>query len=277
MDRPQALQFAFPKPGRALTAVLVAVGVCGVFSALFATWVPGGEFVFGLLAFKPDRALVEPWRLLTSGLLTSPSHVSHLLFSLIGLYFLSAPLERRWGGARLLRLLGIAVVAGNLTMLAVGAIGSSAQDRFRPELAFGPAAAIAAIAVAWAREYPDSTVNLFFFLPIRGRSFLWITIGLCVLDLVYPAGMPEGVIAPFGGILAGLLLGGTPSPLRTAWLHARLALLRRRGSRLSAEDVLGPKRSARKRSSSTPLRVVPGGLDDVLKSRTPPKDKRFLN
>jgi membrane associated rhomboid family serine protease len=277
MDRPQALTMAFPKPGRALWTVLIAMGVLGVFSALLATWVPGGEAVFATLALERAVAFTQPWRLFTSGLLTSPNQWSHLFFSLIGLYFLGAPLERRWGAFRFVRFLAIAVLFGNLATLAVDALPVLSQSRFHPELVFGPAAAIAAVAVGWALEYPESNVNLFFFVPVRGKVLLWITLGFCVLDLVYPAGLQEGVVAPFGGVVAGLLFGGTPSRGRRAWLRVRLTLLRRRSVGLGSEDLLAPRTPRRPRPGVPPLRVVPGGLEEVLKKRTPPKDKRYLN
>jgi hypothetical protein len=151
------------------------------------------------------------------------------------------------------------------------------QARFHPDFVFGPTAAITAIAVAWSREFADSTVNLFLFLPVKGRVLFWVTIGFCVLDLIYPTAIPEGVVAPFGGVIAGLLWGGTPSLARTAWLHTRLAVLRRRSSSIRVEDVLSAKPKRRPRAGAPPLRVVPGGLEEVLKKRTPPKDKRYLN
>jgi DNA-binding transcriptional LysR family regulator len=89
--------------------------------------------------------------------------------------------------------------------------------------------------------------------------------------------MPEGVVAPFGGLIAGLLFGGTPSLARTAWLHARLALLRRQSPNVRVQDILSRKPSRRPRPGAPPLRVVPGGLEEALKKRTPPKDKRYLN
>ncbi len=277
MDRPQAPSLALPRPGRALWTVMIAMGVLGLFSAFLATWVPGGEAVFAALACVRDRAFAQPWRLFTSGLLTSPSQWSHLFFSIIGLYFLGAPLERRWGGWRFVRFLVTAVLFGNLATLLIDALPVQGQARFHPDFVFGPAAAIAGIAVAWAREYPETTVNLFFVVPVRGKVLLWFTVGFCVLDLVYPAGMPEGVVAPFGGVLAGLIFGGTPSPMRSLWLRLRLFLLRRRSTGLRAEDLLAPKPPRKPRPGSPPLRVVPGGLDEVLKKRTPPKDKRYLN
>ncbi|HEY8086973.1 MAG TPA: rhomboid family intramembrane serine protease, partial [Polyangiaceae bacterium] len=188
-------------------------------------------------------------------------------------------LEERWGSWRFARFLALAVVVGNLTVLGVSHLVPATSDpRFHPALLFGPMAAITAIAVAWSREFANSTVNLFFFLPIRGKVLLWITLGFCVLDLIYPSGLPEGVVAPFGGVVAGLLLGGTPSPARTAWLKVRLAVLRRQSTALTVEgDVAAPKPKRRARPGSPPLRVVSGGLEEVLKKRTPPKDKRYLN
>jgi membrane associated rhomboid family serine protease len=277
MNGPQ-VSVAFPRPGRALWAVLISMGVLGVATALLDTWGGGARAVFAWLAYEPNHAFSQPWQLLSSGLLTSPASWSHLLFALVGLYFLGAPLEKRWGPWRFLRFLALSVVLGNLTTTLVGRVmGDAAPERFHPAFVFGPAAAITAVAIAWSREYSDSTVQLFMVLPIRGRVLLWITIGFCVLDLVYPAGMPEGVVAPFGGLVAGLLFGGSPSLARTTWLRVRLALLRRQSSSVRVEDVLSRKPARRPRPGAPPLRVVPGGLEEVLKKRTPPKDKRYLN
>jgi hypothetical protein len=192
----------------------------------------------------------------------------------MGLYYLGAPLERRWGGARLLRLMVLGVVFGNLALWVVDRVAPADLSRFHRG-GFGPAAAITAVAVAWSREFARSTVNLMFVFPVRGKTLFWVTIGFCVLGLIYPDGTPEGAVAPFGGVLAGLLLGGTPSLARSAWLHARLALIRRRATLLESGEVSMPK--SRKRSGGPPLRVVPGGLEEALKKRKPPSDKRYLN
>jgi membrane associated rhomboid family serine protease len=261
-----------------MRAVLVAVGATGILTALVAAWAQGGLAVFPWLAFQPGRPLPFVWQWLTSGLLTSPESWSHLFFSLLGLYFLGVPLERRWGSWRLVRFLALAVVMGNLVTFAVDrAMPPQTPERFHPALVFGPAAAITAIAIAWSREYADATVQLFFVLPVRGVTLFWITIGFCVLDLIYPAGTPEGVVAPFGGLLAGLLFGGSPSLFRSVWLRVRLALLRRQARGAASREVLAVKPSRRRSSSSPPLRVVSGGLEEVLRKRTPPKDKRYLN
>ncbi len=278
MNGRQPVSFAFPKPGPAVLAVLVAMSALGILTAFLAAWVQDGANVFRWFAFFPVRPLALPWRWLTSGLLTNPDGWSHLFLSLLGIYFLGTPLERRWGPWRFARFVAVSVVLGNLMTLAADLLmPPGAAPRFHPGMVFGPTAVITGIAIAWAREYSDSTVQLFLVVPVRGRVLFWITIGFCVLDLVYPAGMPEGVVAPFGGLIAGLLFGGTPSLSRTLWLRVRLAFLRRQSSGARAQDLFSLTPTRRPKPGSPPLRIVPGGLEDVLKKRTPPKDKRYLN
>ena len=143
-------------------------------------------------------------------------------------------------------------------------------------------AAITATAMAWAKENATRQIRLFFFLPISGKTLYWITIGFAVLALLFMQGAPEGAAAPFGGILAGLLFGGTPSPVRSALAprearapapqgpHAHGRVDHRRSA------IARAPRSARRRAAP-PLRIVQGGLEDDLKNRKPPKDKRYLN
>src|SRR5579862_5135141 len=139
MDGRPTPQLALPKPGRGLAAVLVVMGSLGVATALLTTLgVPHAGLLFALFACAPPHALFAPWTLVTSGLITSPTSWSHLFFSLLGLYFLGAPLERRWGGWRFVLFLAASVLAGNLVILAVSAL--VADGRFHPDLVYGPSA-----------------------------------------------------------------------------------------------------------------------------------------
>ncbi len=279
MDRSPGLSLGLPKPGRALRVVLIAVLALGLFNAFVGAWMSPAYAVFEALACDLDKVRHgEVWRLLTSGLLTSPDHYGHLVFTLMGLYFLAPDLERRWGPARFVRFLLYSILAGNLTVMAVDALTPpTAQLRFHPGEVYGASAAIAAIAVAWARDNADATVQMFFVVPMRGKWLFWLTVGFCVLDLIYPTALPEGVVAPLGGVAAGIVFGGSPSPARSLYLHMKLAFLRRKSGRSSAADVLSPKGSRRPRHDAPPLRVVPGGLEETLRKRNPPKDKRYLN
>jgi membrane associated rhomboid family serine protease len=281
----EVVSAAFPRPGRALKAVLIAIAASAIVGAIVFNWAPGppqGTAILRWIAFQPQAMLTRPWTLLTSGILTSPEGISHALWSLVGLYFLTTDLEKRWGGARLLRFLGISVVMGNLMVFAVDQLPLR-QAIFHPPLTLGPMAAITATAMAWAKENATRQIRLFFFLPVSGKTLYWFTIGFAVLALLFLQGTPEGAAAPFGGICAGLLFGGSPSPVRSLWLRAKLGVLRRKGQTLTVESIMEgsdrPRPPTPKRSSKggPPLRVVQGGLDDDLKNRKPPKDKRYLN
>jgi membrane associated rhomboid family serine protease len=279
MDRSPGLLLGLPKPGRALKAVLITVLVLGLCNAFVGAWLPRGFNVLELLDCNFDQVRHgQVWRLLTSGLLTSPADYSHLVFTLLGLYFLAPDLERRWGAGRFLRFLAYSVVAGNLLVMAIDmATPPTAQTRFHPDQVYGASAAIAAIAVAWARDNADATVQMFFVVPMRGKWLFWITVGFSVLGLIYPTALPEGTVAPLAGIATGIAFGGSPSPARSFYLRLKLAVLRRQSTTLSAADVLAPKGTRKSRPGSPPLRVVAGGLEDQLRKRTPPKDKRYLN
>ena len=284
MREPGEIVAAFPRPGRTLKALLALIGVFALVGAVVVNWAPGGTKgieLFRWLAFDPSAPLQRPWTLLTSGVLTSPDGISHALWSLLGLYFLTPDLERRWGGRRLVRFLAIAVVLGNLAVLA-GSFVMPAKAVFHPPIAFGPMAAITAAVIAWSRENAERQIRFMFFLPMSGRTLYWLTIALAFLSLIFLQGTAEGALAPLGGILTGVLLAGSPSPVRALWLRIRLGSLRRRGGGITVEQLLGDEPRARPRPSkrsgkAPPLRIVQGGLEDDLKNRKPPKDKRYLN
>lgn len=265
--------------------VLATIAVVSVIGAIVHNWAPGppsGPKLWELFACTPEAlGKLHLWTLVTSGILTSPISMGHVFFTLLGLYFLTPQLEKTWGGARLLRMLLVSVVVGNLTVLLVDRIPVGSAI-FHPSMMYGAGAALAAVSVAWSREFANAQVRLFFVLPVTGRAFFWVTIGFCVLGLVYYQSVPEGAMAPFGGVAVGLALGGHPSPARALWLRLKLAVLRRRGAALTVESVLddAPRARPAKRTASKggpSLRVVPGGLEDELKNRKPPKDKRYLN
>lgn len=272
----------------------MVVAASAILGAIIYNWMPGGSrgpALFRWVHFQPApvRELVaKPWTLVTSGVLTWPEGISHALFSLFGLYVLGTDLEKRWGGGRLLRFLASSVVLGNLAVLLVDLLpiavdpssATKAHVMFHPPFALGPAAAITACAMAWSAENANKQVRLFFFLPVSARALLWVIVGFAALSPLFLSSAPEGVAAPFGGILAGVLFGGTPSPVRSLWLRLRLASSRRGGSPLRVESIAASAdrvRAAKRSTKAPPLRVVPGGLDEDLAKRRPPKDKRYLN
>ena len=124
---------------------------------------------------------------------------------------------------------------------------------------------------------PTAQIRLFFFLPVSGKAMLWLTLGFACLGLVYPAGMPEGIAAAFGGIVAGLLFSGSPSAVRSLYLRFRLRNLERQANAAMKRPGDRPSGAGRRGAGAPPLRIVYGGLEEELKKRKPPKDKRYLN
>ena len=276
----ERVSLALPRPGPGLKALLLVVAALGILEAIAYSYIPGGRGLFLALACSTDDVLNgQVWRPFTAGLLTRPDALGHLLFTLVMLYFLSPDLERRWGTWRFLRFVAISMVFGFGLSMALDATIPGGPRALHPQIMYGAGAAIAAIAIAWSKLNATAQVRLFFFVPVSGKQFFWVTIGFCLLGLVYPDGVPEGMASPFGGVLVGILLGGTPSILRQAYLRTKLALLRRRAGAppmpLSPPTAKG-KTSAPRRGAPL-LRVVQGGADDELRKRRPPKDKRYLN
>ncbi|WP_394821095.1 rhomboid family intramembrane serine protease [Pendulispora albinea] len=276
----ERVTLALPRPGPGLKALLLVVGALGILEAIAYSYIPGGRSFFLALACSTDDVLNgQIWRPFTAGLLTRPDALGHLLFTLVMLYFLSPDLERRWGTWRFLRFVGAAMVFGFVLSMGIDAAIPGGTRALHPPIMYGAGAAIAAIAIAWSKLNAQAQVRLFFFIPVSGKQFFWVTIGFCLLGIVYPDGVPEGMLSPFGGVLVGILLGGTPSLLRQAYLRIKLGLLRRRVGApaipLSPPSTKGKSNPPRR--GAPLLRVVQGGADDELRKRRPPKDKRYLN
>jgi membrane associated rhomboid family serine protease len=278
----QQVTYAFPRPGKVLWGVLITIFAVAIASALSEKTV--GVALFHWLSCRVDDVLHgQVWRLVTSGVLTPPGDIVALLLQMLALYLFGTTVERRWGGRRLIGFLLFAVVVGNLFGMLVGWIAGLAGATgplLRPVVMAGPDAAVTALIVAWARENPDAVIRLYFVIPVKAKYFIWFTVGTCVFLLVRGEPTSESVAALFSGVLVGLALAGQPSFARRTWLRLRLAMLRRKSASLAADELLASVKSEPRRPrppGAPPLRLVQGGLEDVLRKRKPPKDKRYLN
>jgi membrane associated rhomboid family serine protease len=265
------MQLGLPRPGKALIGLMLAITAIWLMFAVGLNWggAPGSLFI----ALTGDtRAILhgEVWRLLTAPLLHAPRGVGHLFSALLGLYFLGARLEESWGGARFLRFVALtAVGAYALQMVAELALPASLAARMVGGNWFGLMPAITGIGIAWALTFRGQQVRLFFVLPVSSGMLIVAIVAFALLAVAGGETPPEGMLAPFGGMFFGWLLGGgTPSPLRKAWLKLRLAQL----------DTEARRDGARRKQRRNPggLRVIPGGRaddDDDVKG----PDGRWLN
>jgi membrane associated rhomboid family serine protease len=224
-------EFSFPKPGKALVGVMVALFAIWLMFALALNWANASLELF-LLFTGNDQAILsgQVWRVFTAPLMHFPKDsVGSILMTLLGLYFLTPSLEQHWGSGRLLRFFALsAITAYAVQFLICRLLPATISTKLVAEYWYGFTPVLEAIAIAWALNFREQQVRLMFVLPISARHLVWFVVGLSVLRVVAMSEAPEGLIAPFGGMFAGWLFGGgTPSPWRRAFLKLRLLQLER--------------------------------------------------
>lgn len=270
------LQVGFPRPGRVLRAVLIAIFAIWLAFAVGVNWAGAPESAFTLFCGNTERILRgEVWRLFTAPWMHLPfGTIGHILSAMIGLYFLSPSLEERWGSARFARFLFFsALIAYGTQMLAELVLPASVGTRLVGAHWFGAMPVVEAVAIAWALSFKGQTVRLFFVLPVSSRGLIAFIVGVSVMYVIIAADTPSGLVAPFGGMFAGWLLGGgSPSPMRRAWLKLRLAQL----------DVEARReaRVRKRRVGQSSLRVIEGGRrrdPDEGADDPPGRSGRWLN
>lgn len=243
-----------PAPGKPMRVVMIALLAIWLMFAMAINWGGADPAVFSLLVGTVEGiAAGEVWRLFTAPFLHMPGDPFHVVGVLIGLYFLTPSLEARWGSRRLLIFLAVSGVFAYLVQfLVLWASPASLASKLYIGYWCGGFPIVEAVAVAWATTFAGQTIRLFFVLPVTGRGMLLFIVGFSLLRLVAVQQAPEGLVAPFGGLLAGWLFGsGTPSPFRRLYLRLRYSQLQR------AEKNAHLKRGRRLRKSS--LSVIEGG------------------
>jgi membrane associated rhomboid family serine protease len=250
-----------PRPGPALRGVLIGIFAVWLAFALGLNWAGAPPLLFeALCGNTADILHGQVWRLFTAPFMHEVNHnIGHVLSVLFGLYFLGPSLETHWGSARFLRFLGFSALFANVAQMLVElALPSALAARLVPDYWFGSMAVVSAVSIAWALSFRGRTINLMFVIPVTSTGLILFVLALNVMYLIAQAGGPEGQIAPFGGMLAGYLFGGgSPSPLRRAWLKLKLA-------QLDAE--------ARRESDARKKRVARSGFEVIEGGKAEPED-----
>lgn len=152
--------------------------------------------VFQLDSTSPWRAL-QLWRLVTYQFLHDPYLISHIIFNMLGLYFLGPTLERFWGSKRFLFFYLSCGIAGGLFYLFLSAVGFLPVGRM-----VGASGAILGMLAACAILFPHFVVFLLIFpVPIRLAAIFFTF--LYVVNLISKGANAGGDAAHLAGMAAG--------------------------------------------------------------------------
>lgn len=193
-QRAAGIMGGMPRPGRVVKWLLI-VNVAAFFLQLFLS-----EYMLLWLTIIPVRWW-EPWRYLTFQFLHGG--MMHILFNMIGLYFLGMMLESGWGSRRfLIFYLCCGGVAGLAHVVMAYALG-----RGLGTMLLGASGGVYAVVLACAVFYPQVRVIVFLFpMPIRFAAalFLGIAVFFTLQEILSNEAMRGGVsnIAHLGGAAA---------------------------------------------------------------------------
>lgn len=244
---------------------MIAVTVLWIALALAVNWANTGVPVLQFLAGSTAGVLRgELWRLFTAPLVHDLHQPMHLVTTLLGLYFLAPTLESEWGPRRML----LFIFGSGALAFVFQVVGSEIVPSIGSGIWFGGLGFVEAIAVAWALQNRHGQVRLFFLLPVSAMTMLAFVFLISVAHVIAKNDhTPEGLITPFGGMLAGYLFCDR-SPLRRLYLKWRL-------KRIEAETAeIRRQSSAKAAAARSRLRVIDGGGGKDDDDDDP---KRYLN
>lgn len=171
--------FGLRMPGTVVGIVILINVVVWLVDGLLTSPMPGGRPLgtIGYWLSAHEYTLRTPWmwwQLLTYGFVHAPQ-VSHILFNMLGLWFLGRAIEMHYGRKEFLRLY--------LAMLLVGSLawGIVNLGRTGDAVLLGASGAVAGIVVLFALNFPRQTLLLFFVLPVPA----WVVgVFIVVADLM---------------------------------------------------------------------------------------------
>lgn len=148
------------------------------------------------LAFSVDDLLRRPWTPLTYMFV----HVDfmHVLMNMLVLFFFGPPLENKWGGRFFLRYYLVTGLGGALfAVLLYSLVG--------PAPMIGASGAIFGLLLAFALNWPDAKIYLYFLFPVPAK---WFVAVLGIFTLLSTLGASGGGVAHWahlGGLVTGLV------------------------------------------------------------------------
>jgi membrane associated rhomboid family serine protease len=149
--------------------------------------------VTGALAFVPALALTQPWTMITYMFLHGG--LMHLLFNMLGLFFLGPRVELRLGSERFFVLYMVSGIAGALLSFALA----------RHAAIVGASGAVMGVMFAYARFWPRDKFLFWYVIPIEAR---WLVAGYAAWSVFSGYRGSQGGVADFahlGGFVGAFL------------------------------------------------------------------------
>lgn len=122
----------------------------------------------------------------------------HLFMNMLTLFFFGPPLERTWGGRYFIRYYVVAGLGGALfSLLLYPLIGQS--------LVIGASGAIFGLLLAFALNWPDAEIYLYFLVPVKAKWFVAFFGFINLYALISGGGGGIAYGAHLGGLATGFL------------------------------------------------------------------------
>jgi len=150
---------------------------------------------------------LQVWRLITFQFLHA--NLTHLLFNMIGLFFFGGLIENYLGGKRYLAFYLVCGLFGGIAYLLLNLIGQFGpalpgvlfNDIYTPLI--GASAGVFGVLMAAAFVAPNAMVLVFFILPMRLATVVYVFVAIAALNLLLGGQNAGGDAAHLGGALAG--------------------------------------------------------------------------
>ncbi|WP_419862092.1 rhomboid family intramembrane serine protease [Candidatus Palauibacter sp.] len=165
-----------------------------VFLLMAVRIVPAGAIEW--LGFMMPGFLTRPWSVVTY--MFVHGGFMHLFMNMLALFFFGPPLEQKWGSRFFLRFYLV-------TGLGAAAFSVLLYSLTGPTLMVGASGAIFGLLVAFALNWPDAKIFLYFVFPVPAK---WFVAGLGALTLLSTVqGSTDGVAhwAHLGGLVTGFV------------------------------------------------------------------------
>ncbi|HUU84958.1 MAG TPA: rhomboid family intramembrane serine protease [Phycisphaerae bacterium] len=233
--RAQRVTWGHAPTGRSIVTTLIVINV-----ALHLLWgfFPAAQPLYKLGMMQTEAVLHgQVWRLVTSQYLHDTRGLDHILFNMIGLYFLGRALERVWSPKKFLAIYTLAGIAGNFLFMALcltGWFGWFSMQQYM----VGASGCILGLLGACAVLFPHAEVYVYFLFPLKIRTAA-ILFGAYFAYRIWQRGLNAGGDTAH---FAGLAFGVWWAKWGELWWRARGS--RVLSSRGGARRAAGPSQGA---------------------------------